>query len=66
MTTDDLVRIVNTFTATNGRGPMFDELQRALVMDLHIAIADDELAEELDKAMQAGLLKQCADGTFII
>lgn len=67
MATDDLTRIIKNFTAVKGRGPnSIQELHEALVSELGTAISDDDVVEELDKAMKGGFVDKDGNGCFVV
>ena len=58
MTTSQLINTIRKWTAANDRGPTFEELHGLLGGD------DDTLRDELEKAQQANMIGQNADGTY--
>ena len=67
MTTDDLTRTIKKFTAANNRGPnSLQELQVALKSELNTAISEDDVVEELDKAIQGGFITKDDNGNFFV
>lgn len=66
MTTSDLIKVIRKFFAANKRGPSFKELWDMLVNELDFAVSEDDLAEELGKAMQGGLIAKDDNGNFVV
>ena len=58
MTTSQLTDAIRKWTAANGRGPTFEELHSLF------GGSDDTLRDELDKARQANMIGENADGTY--
>ena len=66
MTTNDLTRVIKKFAIANGRGPnSIEELQEAMVSELNTSVSDVDVREELEKAIQVGIVGRDADGCLV-